>query len=573
MRRRYDRKNGTVPLAYADPMHLTLALLLLAGTPELRAEAAPDVAVVVAPKFREAMEPWIRYRQGQGHCVAVVAGCQSMPDIRRQLRTLARGERLRYVVLVGDADPAMHTDPEVRARCVPTGYAVAKVNVLWESEPHIATDNPYGDLTGDGVPELAVGRLPANCPVELQRIVAKTLAYEQSADFGVWRRRVNVVAGVGGFGWLADTVLESATRYFLTSLPAEYAVSMTYASWRSPYSPDPRLFHHTTLRRLNEGSLFWVYIGHGFPYGLDRVQTPSGEFHIFANADTEKLDGAHAPPIALFLACYTGAMDAWEDCLAERMLAHQGGPVAVVAGSRVTMPYGMTVLATELIDECFHRQAATLGEALLVAKRRMTAEPDPTDQRRAMIDSIARTLSPAPDKLAEERAEHVLLMNLLGDPLLRLRHPRTVELHVAGHVRAGDRLRVEGTSPIDGKGNVELTVARGRLAFPQPLRQAFPTTPDALSELQETYERANDGRLAIVPLVTRGGRFEVELPVPPGTTGPHQVRVFLAGADGYAAGAHAVAVGPGATPLPAQPAPVARDARSQDRRPRAELRR
>ncbi len=522
-------------------MHLALLLLALAAAP---APEAPDVAVVAAPQFRETMEPWIRYRQAQGHRVAVVAGEQSLPDIRRELRELARGGRLRYVLLVGDADPAMYSDAAVRARSVPTAYAEAKVNVLWGSEPHIATDNPYADLSGDGVPELAVGRLPANSAAELETMLAKTLAYERSADFGPWRRQVNVVAGVGGFGWLADSVLESAARYFLTRLvPPEYVVSMTYASWRSPYSPDPRQFHRTTLERLNEGSLFWVYIGHGFPYGLDEVQTPGGTFPILANDDAEKL-AARTPPVALFLACYTGAFDAWDDCLAERMLARDGGPVAVVAGSRVTMPYGMTVLATELIDQCFQRQAPTLGDALLAAKQRMAARPDAAGPERAMLDAIAGALSPATDRLADERAEHVLLMNLLGDPLLRLRYPHPVDLHVPDHAPPGGWLRVEGTSPIDGEGKVELVVARGRLAFTPPPRRTFPTTPDGLSALQATYEQANDGRLAVVPLAIRAGRFAVELPVPSGVSGPCHVRVYLAGDRAHAAGARAVLIAP-----------------------------
>ncbi len=526
------------------PMRLSVllpALLALLASPGLGNEA-PDVAVVTARQFRETMQPWIRYRQGQGHRVAVVAGDRSLPEIRRELQDLARGGRLRYVLLVGDADPAMYADAEVRARSVPTGYAEAKVNVLWGSEPHIATDNPYADLSGDGLPELAVGRLPANSAAELETMLAKTLAYERSADFGVWRRQVNVVAGVGGFGWLADSVLESAARYFLTRLvPAEYAVSMTYASWRSPYSPDPRQFHRTTLERLNEGSLFWVYIGHGFPYGLDEVQTPGGTYPILANDDAEKLT-ARTPPIALFLACYTGAFDAWDDCLAERMLARDGGPVAVVAGSRVTMPYGMSVLATELVDQCFQRQAATLGDAMLAAKQRTAAQPVGAAPERAMLDAIAGALSPAAERVADERAEHVLLMNLLGDPLLRLRYPQPVELHAPEQAPPGGRLRVEGMAPIDGEGTVELIVARGRLAFTPPPRRAFPTTSDGLSALQAVYAQANDGRLAVVPLVTRAGRFAVELPIPSGVSGPCHVRVYLAGDGAHAAGSREITI-------------------------------
>ena len=354
---------------------------------------------------------------------------------------------------------------------------------------------------------------------------------------------MNVVAGVGGFGWLADSVLESAARYFLTRLvPAEYAVSMTYASWQSPYSPDPTRFHQATLQRLNEGALFWVYVGHGFPYGLDRVQTPGGTYPIFDNADVDQLDAAHAPPIALFLACYTGAFDAPDDCLAERMLAQEGGPVAVVAGSRVTMPYGLTVLTTELMDQCFRRQPATLGRALLAAKQRMAVGREEAGPERAMLDAIAGAVSPGPEMLAAERAEHVLLMNLLGDPLLRLRYPQSVELHAPERVTAGGQLRVEGYSPIGGEGKVELVVARGGLAFTPPPRRSFPTTAEGLSELQATYERANDGRLAVAPLSTRAGRFAVELPVPADAAGACHVRVYLAGDRHYAAGARGVLI-------------------------------
>ncbi|MFW5693354.1 MAG: C25 family cysteine peptidase, partial [Thermoguttaceae bacterium] len=219
-----------------------------------------------------------------------------------------------------------------------------------------------------------------------------------------------------------------------------------------------------------------------------------------------------------------------------------GGPVAVVAGSRVTMPYGMSVLATELVDQCFQRQVPTLGDALLAAKQRMGAQPDAVGPERAMLDAIAGALSPAAERVADERAEHVLLMNLLGDPMLRLRYPQPVELHAPEQAPPGGQLRVEGTSPIDGEGKVELVVTRGRLAFTPPPRRTFPTTSDGLSALQAVYEQANDGRLAVVPLVTRAGRFAVELPVPSSAAGPCHVRVYLAGDRVHAAGSRAITI-------------------------------
>jgi hypothetical protein len=345
------------------------------------------------------------------------------------------------------------------------------------------------------------------------------------------------VAGVGGFGALADAALESSARILLArGVPARYRLSMTYGSWRSPYCPDPRQFHATTLERLNEGAWFWVYIGHGHPHQLDRVRVPGAEHHILANRDVSKLRCRNGPPIALFLACYIGAFDADPDCLGEQMLRQPGGPTAVIAGSRVTMPYAMTLLSTGLMDECFENRCPTLGEALLRAKRKLLEEPGANDSRRAVLDLIARMISPAPDKLDQERAEHVLLFNLLGDPLLKLRYPKAVELTVAATGTAGQPLRVSGTSPIDGRASVELVVRCDRLTFTPPMRAEYPTASDELAEFQTVYERANDRRLASTDVKVENGQFTVRLDVPDDARGACHVRLFVAGSDDFAAG-------------------------------------
>ncbi|OHB69194.1 MAG: hypothetical protein A2V70_02160 [Planctomycetes bacterium RBG_13_63_9] len=511
-----------------------VVLVLLLALPQ----AAPDTVVVCPDEFREVLQPWLAHRSRQGHVVALVSNADSADAIRRRIRDAAKGGRLRFVVLIGDADPTLSRDASVRARCVPAHYAKAEVNVLWGSEPHIATDNWYADLDDDEIPELAIGRITADTAEELGKIVQKILAYERSNDFGPWRRRLNFVAGVGGFGPLADQILESAAQYVLTGrIPPEFRVSMTYGNWRSPYCPDPRLFHATTLQRFNEGSWFWVYIGHGFHLGLDRVQVPGGDYHILAAADVPKLKCEHAAPVALFLACYTGAYDATADCLAERMLLQDQGPVAVLAGSRVTMPYAMTLLATGLMDQCFEHRAATLGEAFLRTKQNMVKEPTEGDQQRAMIDAIAAGISPAPKKLAVERAEHLLLFNLFGDPLLRLRYPKPVELEVPATATAGEPLEVRGVSPVAGRATIELVVHRARLTFKPPDRAEYPQTSGALAELQETYQRANDRCLTSVELPVENGPFAARLEIPEAANGACHVRVFVDGADDFASGA------------------------------------
>jgi len=115
-------------------------------------------------------------------------------------------------------------------------------------------------------------------------------------------------------------------------------------------------------------------------------------------------------------------MDAPRKCLASELLAADEGPVAVIAATRVTMPYGNTVLGCELLRSCFQGRPQLLGDTLRQAERN-TLRPLQDDQLRSSLDSLAGGLSPAPVDLAGERLEHVQMYHLFGDPLIRLRRP------------------------------------------------------------------------------------------------------------------------------------------------------
>ncbi len=148
----------------------------------------------------KALGPWLEHRHRQDHLVSLIAQTDSPEAIRRQIREVAQGGQLRFVVLVGDASPGGPGDIARAACCVPVHLAAAKVNVLWGSEPHIATDGWYADFDDPRLPQAAVGRLPARSPEErLRQIVAKILAYERCARF-----RAVATAGERG-GEMADS--------------------------------------------------------------------------------------------------------------------------------------------------------------------------------------------------------------------------------------------------------------------------------------------------------------------------------------------------------------------------------
>ena len=146
--------------------------------------------------------------------------------------------------------------------------------------------------------------------------------------------------------------------------------------------------------------------------------------------------------------------------------------------ARVTMPYAMSVLGAEMLRIYFSEDCATVGELLAAAKRAMITRPR-DDERSQTIDALAKLLNPASQDLALERAEHLELFNLIGDPLLKLPCAAVVQVQAPRQIRSGEKLEISGTTPIDGEVEIELVVRRDRLTFRPTPRPSYANTPAA----------------------------------------------------------------------------------------------
>ncbi|TWT30823.1 C25 family cysteine peptidase [Blastopirellula retiformator] len=520
-------------------MHAAIAALLATLTLGAAPQPPTDTLVVCPESLVPALRPWLDYRASQGHQIGLITETGSKERIRAAIRETAKSGPLRWVVLVGDVPGA---DAPPGSPTVPTHEMPAVVNVHFGSEPTLATDNYYADIDDDLIPDVAVGRLSVRTPQQLETVVAKILTYEQDDAPGAWRRQLNVVAGVGGFGLLADSMMESITKKFLTDeVPSSFETQVAYASWRSPYCPDPREFQDETVNQLNDGCLFWIYIGHGQRRYLDYIHVPNRRYYpIFQANDVGRLNCQNGSPIAIFLACYTGAFDEPNDCLAEEMLRRQGGPVAVYAGSRVTMPYAMSVMGAEMLEEYFHNNRETLGELILYAKRDMV-DAAAKGGNRKLLDSLARLVSPKPELLKDERREHVQLFNLIGDPLLKLPRTQAAEINSPAEATAGETLLVSGVSPVAGKGRLEIVCRRDLLTFKPELRADY---DESLPDFPSVYRQANDRCWHSIEIDLAAGPFETTIPLPAHCAGECHVRLFVEGADVCALGACDVKVAP-----------------------------
>jgi hypothetical protein len=502
-------------------------LLTIADMP-----ATPDIVVVCPSEFRATMQPWVDRRTQQGHVVNFVSNSGSAADIRDRIRDSAKSGKLRYVLLVGDA-LARGTDAAKSTLCTPAFRIPSKVTHYFGAPAELDTDNPYADLDDDGVPELAIGRLTANSEQELGAIVKKILAYEDSHDFGPWRARINFVAGEGGYTTLVDSAAEYAVRRLISwDLPKSYRPTLTDALWYSPCCPDPHRFHDCCLERLNEGCLFWVFMGHGSPRSLQWAQFPNGATPILRCEDRAQLH-ANAAPIALLMCCYTGDFADAEDCLAEDLLRAPGGPVAVFSGSSETLPYGMATMAHCAIYEYFEKRPATLGEWLLNAKRDTMAGYDLPIW--SLADAATVTMAPTGIRPKDERLDHLQLFNLLGDPTMALYHPREMKLELPKTTRAGQRITVAGERSIRGSVIVDLVTPIGSEQLVQ--RQRYDATSRGRKEYDAAYLAANGKPIQSVTIPAGEDRFSADLEIPATASGNCRVRAFVEGERDCAIGA------------------------------------
>ena len=276
----------------------------------------PKAVIVVRPAaWSNALKSWKEYRTSQGHEVLELdaelgrAGVQAAiiemtKAAQKKHESSPQTSQIGYVLLIGDGDQGTGKAP-----LLPAWYRRSTAMVKLGGDELLATDGPYADIDDDERPDLAIGRIPADTAEQAQQVLERSMAYERQLDFGLWRRDVRIVAGVGGFGALADSAIEMTTSRFLTDrVPAWCNVNMTYASPNSPFCPDPFQFSQATVDQLDAGSQFWVYIGHGHVKHLDYVRVDDQHLGILDSTQIKTAAQHARPPIALFLACYNGSV-------------------------------------------------------------------------------------------------------------------------------------------------------------------------------------------------------------------------------------------------------------------------
>lgn len=177
-----------------------LAFLLVAIlTTTVLAEDGARLLIITTDALYNSILPLAQWKHATGLSTRVVKLSTIGSDtgsIHSYIRNAYNNWPVRpeYILLVGSQSSL----PAVYYRTMPYDYA---------------TDNNYGDVTGDFRAELPVGRFPARTAAQLDVMVAKTLAYERYPDLTdtLWMRRLVTIVREGGDS--DDTVYWNDARY------------------------------------------------------------------------------------------------------------------------------------------------------------------------------------------------------------------------------------------------------------------------------------------------------------------------------------------------------------------------
>ncbi|MCS7287079.1 MAG: C25 family cysteine peptidase [Anaerolineae bacterium] len=275
----------------------------------------PDGAdeIIIAPSaFITAIHPLAEHRRAQGLRVRVVAvedlynlfndGIFHPEAIRSFVAHAYRnwpGRPPSMLLLIGDGhfnfkgyNPTTYGEPT--PVWIPPYLEFADP---WQGE--VPVDSRYGDVDGDGFPELAVGRIPAGSVEEVKGAVAKILAYEVQPEAS-WQTRMLFVA---------DNVPDQAGDFRAV---AQHLAGMvpTGAETRTIYLNDyceepvnpPRSCPSATLALTttwSEGASLLTYVGHA------AVNRWAHEPLIF-NTQLSTLTGTTGLPFLISLDCWDG---------------------------------------------------------------------------------------------------------------------------------------------------------------------------------------------------------------------------------------------------------------------------
>jgi len=370
-----------VPAQVQSPLAVTKARLAsaLAGK-----DRQADYLMVGHESLIPALEPLAEYHRKRGLQVAVVDvqaifdqfshGIHSPVAIRdfvRHTRLNWRKPAPRLLLLAGDASWERATVGAGTRNLVPTMQTLAGGHFA-------ASDNGLVTVEADDwLPDLAVGRLPAGSPAELERMVQKVLAHAAAS--------ASTPAAPLRTAWIAGT--ESTFQQISSEVAGIARARGGDSTFIFPSPSATSTDQSGVIQAFNDGYSLIHFLGHGGRL-IWRTGPPdlSAASDLFGIEDMQGLHAGHRLPLVLSMTCSSGPFDhPSADSLAEALLrpGDRGAFGVVAAAWRVRPSHAFSArLVKSLLTP-----GTPVGSALMYAKR--------NERHRSLVESYNYLGDPA----------------------------------------------------------------------------------------------------------------------------------------------------------------------------------
>jgi len=286
------------------------------------------------------------------------AGIVEAEAVRAVIRQAARGGQLRHVLLFGDDTFDYRDDAATGAvSYVPSLYG-------WDGEfGRVPSETRYADVDGDGSPDVAIGRLPAQDETEAKVLVDK-----------IERQEATLAGSAGRHLFVVDRDDPTpGMPSFAGEARAVAARLGTGAFTWADANVDPTAARQVLFDALGAGMALTHVFAHGAPWQwgstalltVDDVQGPGGgEPPLGDGPETVVLTWACESQLYTYL---------WGDTINEALMLKPVGGAAAAFG-----PVGISDLAVQatLYERLYAElpRADSLGEAIRRAKAAALAE-------------------------------------------------------------------------------------------------------------------------------------------------------------------------------------------------------
>ncbi len=393
-------------------------LVLTLGGSSLSQGAPPPLWVLIGEDaLREASRPLADYRKSEG--LEVIG---KRPPWAEAIASLPR--KPDYIVLLGDDLLQFPASPDSVAGWLPGERRSLYRWRATQPEAYVS-DAVIGDLDQDGIPEIPVGRLPGRDSETIGQLVAKLLAFErtpttrEALHLPIWAG--NPAYGDHFHANVASNLLRQTLR---SHAPDWLDLSLLIGNASDPLSAVPEThgdWFHQMLER--GGGLFTGLMGHGGVNAFYSMPDANGWIRYEAT-QAHQLTGPRPSAPALIFACDCGNFAHPTTSLAESLLAAPSGPVAVIAATTQSHP-----LPNYYSSLCWLK-GLTEGSDRIV-DRWVSAQQCGFETRNPLVELFLKEVEGSLGgelDTAQVRRDHVRLYALLGDPAIRLKRPRPLEV-------------------------------------------------------------------------------------------------------------------------------------------------